>query len=286
VPRDDRRFFAPDINNQWADGKYTEKKLEYFKTIRNPELTASFAKYLYELDVAEFVPFVERPTNTRTIMKQKLQSMSCVESMVFEWLKEGKLSFPNMCEYGLETNSDKNYVSTQYLYKICKEAHGNERGFPENQTKFNESLVNIFRNEQLLKLGRKRISPAKNPTSVFIFGRLSELRNFYGEHDWPFSFARDGNLFRTVDVEQDISWLRQNYFKNDTLVHLANKIRARWLQRQMQRLFSGKNQQWFQRLWHKCPFKAYRSIAVELQIWPKRTAVDVIDLVAKRQKFR
>jgi hypothetical protein len=83
VDRDNRRFAPLDCDNKYA-GASTPESRAYFSQLNDPKLgpftiTMSFAKYLYELDVDDFVPDLHIPDDTLGMREQKLQSLSCVE---------------------------------------------------------------------------------------------------------------------------------------------------------------------------------------------------------------
>lgn len=88
VDSGDRRFAVLDCDNQWAGPLNAEKKA-YFRKLHGPAVTRSFARYLYELDVQNFVPAENIPQNTDGLREQKLQSLGVVPSLVLEWLQRG-----------------------------------------------------------------------------------------------------------------------------------------------------------------------------------------------------
>jgi hypothetical protein len=76
VDVDNRRFAAIDCDDQWS-GPRTAAQTEYFRALNDPKqgpfnITLSFAKYLYELNVDNFDPAENIPSDTTAMHEQKL----------------------------------------------------------------------------------------------------------------------------------------------------------------------------------------------------------------------
>jgi hypothetical protein len=93
VDVDNRRFAAIDCDDQWS-GPRTAAQTEYFRALNDPKqgpfnITLSFAKYLYELNVDNFDPAENIPSDTAGMHEQKLQSLDPIAKVVMQLLDNG-----------------------------------------------------------------------------------------------------------------------------------------------------------------------------------------------------
>ena len=135
VESSNRRFAPIDCSDKFAGPSTTESR-EYFSNLNDPKsgpytISLSFAKYLYELPVDDFVPSLNIPCNTEGMKAQKLQSLDPVATMVLEFLEVGIFA-------GMPT------VKSDVLWHHARDKYSHLRNFPDTQQKFYLALQKIL----------------------------------------------------------------------------------------------------------------------------------------------
>ena len=141
-----RRFFVLEPSEEYA-GTQTEPKRVYFERIAAvaPE---ALAHVLYERDISGFKP--EVVPRTEGLLKQIMQSLTGVESALFDCFRRGYIFPP---EYNtihwLEQEYGHGYgvlLRRQHLYKILTDEYGKNYGFPSSPQAFWAAVTDVCAN--------------------------------------------------------------------------------------------------------------------------------------------
>ena len=193
-----RRFFVLEPSEEYA-GTQTEPKRAYFERIAAvaPE---ALAHVLYNRDISKFKP--EVVPRTEGLLKQIMQSLTGVESALFDCLRRGYIFPP---EYSTKYWVDQDYctgfgvhIRRQHLRQILIEDYGKDYGFPSSPQSFWAAIMDVCTNHTASifeETGRMQRTQTRDGLTTKVrdywvrFASLERCREFWNEHRFRFAFS-------------------------------------------------------------------------------------------------
>jgi hypothetical protein len=179
-----RRFFVLEPSERYC-GNQTPESVAYFNKVAavKPE---HFAHFLYERDISAST-LREVPV-TKGLTKQEEQSLTPVQSAIFECLMRGSL-----CGSSCVGSMDYDYITRRALIRNLTDEFGHQHGFPSSPQKFWQALTTACSaKEQTFMIDCGRCTPNGRPRDLYMkFLPLEECRAFWSKHmfepsnGWP-----------------------------------------------------------------------------------------------------
>ena len=174
---DQRRFFCLEPSDKYS-GVNTPETRDYFQTLLDVPVN-SFAHVLYNWDLSKFNPR-QIPASSALVSQQK-ESLSAVESALYECLQRGVLGPTNGFEQELSFGQT---ISRSELFQRWTNEFGATYGWPTKAVKFWSEMKRILGTNLHMDAGRRQINGQRSRCL-----ELSDL-NVIRAH-WEQTYFRD-----------------------------------------------------------------------------------------------